>query len=115
MAEETGDAPGPDRRHWWRLVVVLVSSAVAVALLVALWATRPYGPLSLPPPPGGARVPTTAGTDGGASPSARTGAASRTDTSTPPGSPAGSRHTSSATPVPAAHHTPSSATVSGTA
>ena len=114
MAEETGDAPGPDRRHWWRLVVVLVSSAVAVALLVALWATRPYGPLSLPPPPGGARVPTTAGTDGGASPSASTGAASRTDTSTRPGSPAGSRHTSPAPPVPAADLTASYATVSGT-
>jgi hypothetical protein len=103
-----------DRRHWWRLVVVLVSSAVAVALLVALWATRPYGPLSLPPPPGGARVPATTGTDGATSPSASTGAASRTDTSTRPGSPAGSRRPSPAPPVPTAALTASYATVSGT-
>jgi hypothetical protein len=103
-----------DRRNWWRLVVVLVSSAVAVALLVALWATRPYGPLSLPPPPGAARVPATTGTDAGASPSASTGAASRTDSSTRPGSPAGSRHPTPAPPVPTAALTASYATVSGT-
>jgi hypothetical protein len=113
MTEETGGAPAPDRPHWWRLPVVLVASAVAIALLVALWATRPYGPLSLPPPPGGARVPTPAGTDDDARSSASAGAVNRADTSARPGSPAGA-HRPSSPPPPAVPLTASYATVSGT-
>src|SRR5438270_13114330 len=113
MTEQTGGAPGPDRPLWGRPTLVIVASAVAVALLVAPWATRPYGPLSLPPPPGGPHVPAATGPDDGASASTSAGAVNRTDTSIRPDAPAGSHRPSSAAP-PAAPLTASYATVGGT-
>src|SRR5256885_11634719 len=61
------DAPGPPRPHLLRLTVWFVAVTLAVLLPVVLWATRPYGPLALPPPPGAARAASPTGTAPGAS------------------------------------------------
>ena len=51
-----------DRPRLLRPTVAVGLAVLAVVLLVVLWATRPYGPLALPPPSGGHPVPNPTGT-----------------------------------------------------
>jgi hypothetical protein len=107
VAEAPGtDAPGPPRPHLLRLTVWFVAVTLAVLLPVVLWATRPYGPLALPPPPGAAQAASPTGTTPGASGSGGGPAGVQAATSTAPGAPAGAGRPSashqSPPPVPSA-------------
>jgi hypothetical protein len=84
--EPGSEAPEPARPHLLRLTVWFVAVGLAVLLPVVLWATRPYGPLALPPPPGAAQAGTPTGTAPGATGSGGGSAAgAHADTSTAPG------------------------------